>query len=216
MSTVQIKRIALLQCYPIVDRFWRFLQNLRVERALSFANNAYAAPVVVNEIRCERSLGCRALKITKWFKQPLRIEPIMRSTYGFCHGSEAVSTYDSRHGKEIDGHHLAEMVVKKGLPRLASQHSGDGAFADRDAEHLQFAMNRLCRPQRIGCRHRSISRQISAAVTGRPRWRAQNRRTRSRCQRATPSRPVAYVPTERRELQPESGILNRHGLMTAQ
>ena len=64
-----------------------------------------------------------------------------------------MSTYDSRHGKEIDGHHLTEMVVKKGLPRLASQHSGDGAFADRDAEHLQFAMNRLCTPGGIGGGH---------------------------------------------------------------
>ena len=30
---------------------------------------------------------------------------------------------------------------------------GNGAFEDRDAEHLQFAMNPRCTPQRIGGRH---------------------------------------------------------------
>jgi hypothetical protein len=54
---------------------------------------------------------------------------------------------DRRHGEEIDGHQLAEVVVKKRLPALrrwpadASEKSGDGALGNGDAEHLQLAMN---------------------------------------------------------------------------
>ena len=51
------------------------------------------------------------------------------------------------------------MVVEKGLPRSSwgpadcSDDSGDGPFGDGDAEHLQFAMNPRCAPERIGSRH---------------------------------------------------------------
>jgi hypothetical protein len=49
---------------------------------------------------------------------------------------------DRRHGKEIDRHHLADVVVKKCLPRLirwpaeCSENTGHGALGDCDAEHL--------------------------------------------------------------------------------
>ena len=66
---------------------------------------------------------------------------------------------DGRHSKEIDRYHVTEMVMKKGLPRLARwagkapQNAGDGAFGDRDAEHLQLAMDPRCTPEGVGDRH---------------------------------------------------------------
>jgi hypothetical protein len=66
---------------------------------------------------------------------------------------------DRRHRKEINRHQLADVVVKKSLPRLsgrpgnASQSSRDSAFGDGDAEHLQFAMNPRRTPQGIGNNH---------------------------------------------------------------
>jgi hypothetical protein len=51
------------------------------------------------------------------------------------------------------------MIVEKGLPALGwrrvqgSYDSGDGAFRDGDAQHLQFAMDPRCAPKRIGSRH---------------------------------------------------------------
>ena len=158
---------------------------------------------------------------------------------------------DRRHGKEIDGHHLTEMVVEKGLPRLTrwpaepSQNSGDGAFGDRDAEHLQFAMNPRCTPQRIGGRHSfdqsanlgGCSGPTSLAIgliTGPRICETVRAASGRRCQPghrlmdgATRTTSGATDRKDRqdrsltfsmecRELQPESGIFDRHGLMTAQ
>jgi hypothetical protein len=66
---------------------------------------------------------------------------------------------DRRHSEEIDGHRLAEMVVEECRPRLSrwpaktSEDSRDSALGDRDAEHLQFAVNPRRTPQRIGGQH---------------------------------------------------------------
>ena len=66
---------------------------------------------------------------------------------------------DRWNGKEIDRNQLADVVVKKRLPGLtrrpakASQNSRDRALGDRDAEHLQFAVNSWRTPQRIGGHH---------------------------------------------------------------
>ena len=60
------------------------------------------------------------------------------------------------HGKEIDGYHLADMVVQERPPRLVrwaaepAQDARHGALGDGDAEHLHLAMNPGCAPQRIG------------------------------------------------------------------
>jgi|SRR5579863_6822284 len=64
-----------------------------------------------------------------------------------------------RHRKEVDRHQLAEVVVQKRLPRLSrwpvkrSENSRDRALGDLDAEHLQFAVNSWCTPQRVGRSH---------------------------------------------------------------
>ena len=66
---------------------------------------------------------------------------------------------DRRHRKEVDRHQLADVVVKKRLPRLSrwsaecSENSGDGTLGDFDAEHLQFSVNSRRTPQRIGSHH---------------------------------------------------------------
>jgi len=66
---------------------------------------------------------------------------------------------DRRHRKEVDRHQLADVVVKKRLPRLSrrpaecSENSGNGTLGDFDAEHHQFAVNSRPTPQRIGRHH---------------------------------------------------------------
>src|SRR6516164_3585834 len=66
---------------------------------------------------------------------------------------------DGGHSEEIGRYHLTEMVMKKGLPRLAwwaakaPQNAGDGALGDGDAEHLQFAMDPRCTQEGVGDRH---------------------------------------------------------------
>src|SRR5215471_17380913 len=66
---------------------------------------------------------------------------------------------DGRYRKEIDGNHLAEVVVKKRLPGLAgwsrqpSEDSRDGSLRDLDAQHLEFSVKPWRTPWRIGCDH---------------------------------------------------------------
>ena len=101
-----------------------------------------------------------------------------------------------RHGKEIDGDHLPDMVVQEGPPRLVrwppepAQDARHGAFGDGDAEHLEFTMNPGCAPQRIGGGHlldQSAEFCGGAGATSTLPLRvghlAQNLRNRSRCQR---------------------------------
>src|SRR5215467_1882042 len=72
---------------------------------------------------------------------------------------EQHSHADRGHGEEVNRDHLANMVVKEGLPRLtgrsrkAAQNSGHGARGDHDAEHFQFTVDSRCTPQRIGSHH---------------------------------------------------------------
>src|SRR5215467_3711911 len=76
---------------------------------------------------------------------------------------------DGRYRKEIDGNHLAEVVVKKRLPGLAgwprqlSEDSRDGPLRDPDAKHLEFSVKPWRTPQRIGRDH---SLDQSANVNG--------------------------------------------------
>ena len=66
---------------------------------------------------------------------------------------------DGQHGKEIGRHHVADMVVQERPPGLirrptqSAQDARNGALGDRDAEHLEFAVNPGCAPQRIGSDH---------------------------------------------------------------
>ncbi len=66
---------------------------------------------------------------------------------------------DRRHGKEINRHQLADVVVKKCLPGLSrrpaecAENSGDRALGDPHAEHLQFSVKPGRTPQRIGRHH---------------------------------------------------------------
>src|SRR5215813_8380007 len=66
---------------------------------------------------------------------------------------------DRGHCKEIDRHHLADVVAKKSLPGLAgsprqlSEDSRDGSLRDLDAKHLEFSVNPWRTPQRIGRDH---------------------------------------------------------------
>jgi hypothetical protein len=68
---------------------------------------------------------------------------------------EQHSHADRRYREEIDRHQLTEVVVKKRLPSLtrrppeSSEHSGNRALGDLDAEHLQFPVNSRRTPQRI-------------------------------------------------------------------
>jgi hypothetical protein len=84
---------------------------------------------------------------------------------------------DRRHSKEIGRYHLADMVMQESPPRLVrrptkpAQDTRHGAFGDGDAEHLQFAMNPGCAPQRIGGGHLLDNRRTSLTVLGRPRRR---------------------------------------------
>jgi hypothetical protein len=61
--------------------------------------------------------------------------------------------------KKSHRNQLADVVVKKRLPGLTrrpakgSQNSRDGALGDRDAKHLQFAVNSWRTPQPIGGHH---------------------------------------------------------------
>ena len=53
---------------------------------------------------------------------------------------------DRRYGEKVHGYRLAEMVVEKCLPALCWRPEGsddprDSALRDRNAEHLQFAMD---------------------------------------------------------------------------
>src|SRR5262249_25619616 len=62
-----------------------------------------------------------------------------RNTKQYPHG-------DRGHCKEIDRHHLADVVAKKSLPGLAgwprqpSEDAGDGPLRDLDAQHLEFSV----------------------------------------------------------------------------
>ena len=107
---------------------------------------------------------------------------------------------DRRHREEIDRHQLADVVVKKRLPRLSrwpaecSEYSGDRALGDFDAEHLQFSVNSRRTPQRIGSHHPpdqptylDSGRRSAAPSRFTLERRAQNLRKRSRCQRTTVS-----------------------------
>src|SRR5215831_5193199 len=53
---------------------------------------------------------------------------------------------DRGHCKEIDRHHLADVVAKKSLPGLAgwprplSEDAGDGPLRDLEAQHLEFSV----------------------------------------------------------------------------
>jgi hypothetical protein len=66
---------------------------------------------------------------------------------------------DGRHGKEIGGYQVADMVVQEGPPGLVrrtakrGQEARDSALGNGDAEHLEFAVNPGCAPQRIGSGH---------------------------------------------------------------
>ncbi len=66
---------------------------------------------------------------------------------------------DGRHGKEISGYHLADMVVQEGPPGLVrraaerAQDARDSALREGDTEHLEFAVNPGCAPQGIGRDH---------------------------------------------------------------
>jgi hypothetical protein len=66
---------------------------------------------------------------------------------------------DRGDGKEIDRHHLADVVAKKRLPGLAwwprqlSEDSRDGSLRDLDAKHLEFSVKPWRTPQRIGLDH---------------------------------------------------------------
>src|SRR4051794_32798587 len=66
---------------------------------------------------------------------------------------------DRRHGEQVHGYRLAEVVVEKRLPGLGwwpadrSDDSGNSTLRDRKAEHLQFAVDPRCAPERIGRHH---------------------------------------------------------------
>src|SRR5262249_1528651 len=54
---------------------------------------------------------------------------------------------ERRHGEEVDGDHLTQVIVLEGLPGLTGssrqlpEQPGDGPFRDLDAKHLQLAVN---------------------------------------------------------------------------
>ena len=66
---------------------------------------------------------------------------------------------DGRHGKEIGRYYFTDMVVQEGPPGLVRraaepvQEARDSTLGEGDAEHLEFAMNPGCPPQRIGRGH---------------------------------------------------------------
>jgi hypothetical protein len=66
---------------------------------------------------------------------------------------------DDRHGKEIGGHHVVDVVVQEGPPGLvrrpaeSAQEARNSALGNGDTEHLEFAIDSGCSPQRIGGDH---------------------------------------------------------------
>jgi len=66
---------------------------------------------------------------------------------------------DGGHGEEVNRNHLAEVIVQERLPGLAGrprqlpENTGNRAFGDLDAEHLQLTVNPRCPPKRIGRCH---------------------------------------------------------------
>ena len=66
---------------------------------------------------------------------------------------------DCRHGKDLGRYDLADMVVQERPPCLVrraaepAQEARHRALGHGDAEHIEFAMNPGCAPQRIGGCH---------------------------------------------------------------
>ena len=64
------------------------------------------------------------------------------------------------HGEEVDRHDLTEIVAKERFPGRgwwwspnALQNTRDGALRYHNAEHLQFAVDSRCPPERVDRRH---------------------------------------------------------------
>jgi hypothetical protein len=116
---------------------------------------------------------------------------------------------DRGHGKEINRNHLTEVIVQEDLPRLAGrprqsqEDSGDSAFGDLDAKHLQLAVNPGCAPERVGGNHpfdeaSNLEGRRGSAAMARVHFRTAEPRT-CEAARAASGRPcrLGRIPGER-------------------
>jgi hypothetical protein len=114
---------------------------------------------------------------------------------------------DGRHGKEIGGYHLADVVVQEGPPGLvrrateSAQEARNSALGNSDTEHLEFAMNSGCSPQRIGGDH--LCNQLAefcggAGATSSPALRLGKKSPESPEPLALPSHNGVWLDVEQR------------------
>jgi hypothetical protein len=93
-----------------------------------------------------------ALKITKWFRHSRRIDPIRRSTYGFCQGLWAGDDFFHSQRRDpqtnigaVDAVPIPDQIsgcipIGERLGDLLSGPGGSRIFGDVEVQHLAAAM----------------------------------------------------------------------------